>query len=396
MAAKNDPTPSRFFNFVLSCTYVAFTAAVVLLDIFQPGEQPTTEKPVILDSVLGWVAVAGSIHCFGAYGVYMKALSVRCPHYDFVIFQLFLSFGTAFMCALVALYKPVYFSLWGIAGAALWVATQIMAMIAVKHTGYAMSPAVWGGVTIIVSFLWGVIAFHQHPKSLIGSVLGIAVLTAGVILVAVCKDARVVGAVRACVGMNASEREEEEKAPLLSGPPSTIEPQAETDVIAEQGTSIAIGLGTAASMGLINGSLMVPYYYYAHTAHPEATAAGDVSLGYLVSFAAGAALVTPILAACYVLYHRNIDCMAAARMTAGPGFVTGMYWACGFLCATYATKYLGNTIGYPLTQVAILANTLWGVVYFREIKGRATLVLLTMGAFCVLGGAAILSLFGSS
>jgi len=50
-------------------------------------------------------------------------------------------------------------------------------------------------------------------------------------------------------------------------------------------------------------------------------------------------------------------------------------------------------VGYPLTQACIVISALWGVFYFKEIHGPAIL-LLALSTAVVLGGAAILAVFG--
>jgi glucose uptake protein GlcU len=32
--------------------------------------------------------------------------------------------------------------------------------------------------------------------------------------------------------------------------------------------------------------------------------------------------------------------------------------------------YLGEGVGYPLVQTSILISGLWGMLYFREVKGK--------------------------
>ena len=39
------------------------------------------------------------------------------------------------------------------------------------------------------------------------------------------------------------------------------------------------------------------------------------------------------------------------------------FWAIGNLCSTYATYYLGQSVGYPLTQTCIVVAGLWGGEY---------------------------------
>jgi glucose uptake protein GlcU len=64
------------------------------------------------------------------------------------------------------------------------------------------------------------------------------------------------------------------------------------------------------------------------------------------------------------------------------------------LLSIYATLYLGLTVGFPLTQVALVTSGLWGILLFREISGAKTLIVWTLSVCVLLGGAAMLSLFG--
>lgn len=38
----------------------------------------------------------------------------------------------------------------------------------------------------------------------------------------------------------------------------------------------------------------------------------------------------------------------------------------GNFCAMYATIYLGQTVGFPLTQLCLVVNGLWGILWVRQ------------------------------
>ena len=52
------------------------------------------------------------------------------------------------------------------------------------------------------------------------------------------------------------------------------------------------------------------------------------------------------------------------------------------------------TVGYPLTQVALVVGGLWGIIAFKEMKGIRTLSVWAASVTILLGGAVMLALFG--
>ena len=64
---------------------------------------------------------------------------------------------------------------WGVLFATLWLGSQYFAYIAIAEIGYAVGPAIWGGLTIVVSFAWG-IAFGEQVKSPLGAAAALFLL----------------------------------------------------------------------------------------------------------------------------------------------------------------------------------------------------------------------------
>ena len=73
------------------------------------------------------------------------------------------------------------FKSWGFLGAALWVGLSPTSFIAINHIGYAMGPAIWAGVTIVVSFIYGAAYFNVNKNlNVVLAVVALIVLVVGV------------------------------------------------------------------------------------------------------------------------------------------------------------------------------------------------------------------------
>jgi glucose uptake protein GlcU len=74
------------------------------------------------------------------------------------------------------------------------------------------------------------------------------------------------------------------------------------------------------------------------------------------------------------------------RMLLG-GFLLGG----GNYMALVTTHLLGVAQGYPLTQLAIILNTLWGMLVFKEVTSRKSKLLIVIGIVTALIGAIVLN-----
>merc|ERR550514_688936 len=112
-------------------------------------------------------------------------------------------------------------------------------------------------------------------------------------------------------------------------------------------------------------------------------------LAFLPSLAAGILVAQPPLFALY--WGRS---MASGVMpqfhfqkVALPALLTGLFWGMGNFNSMYATVYLGQTIGFPLTQCCLTINGLWGILYYKEIVGRAAILTFALSSVVILAGA---------
>jgi multidrug transporter EmrE-like cation transporter len=56
----------------------------------------------------------------------------------------------------------------------------VLSIFAVRLSGISVAQGFWSGVTIIVSFLWGAVVFHEHIGNLAFALIGLALLLVGI------------------------------------------------------------------------------------------------------------------------------------------------------------------------------------------------------------------------
>jgi glucose uptake protein GlcU len=343
------------------------------------------------------VAVGACLFTFGSYGIFVKTPSVSDLNVDPAVFQVYNSLGTAATLMCVAFYNTVHFTasefLWGVLGASFWVITQLLAFVAINTIGYAVGPAIWAGTTIVVSFVWGVSLLGDHPSNIFLSVVALLILVLGISTAAICNSSIPDLIYVQCL----AQGQEEERQRLFESISASITINSGSkDKSPKEKISrmrYLVGVVAAIVVGLFNGSLQVPLHYYGTDIGKNNT---DAGISYVVNFSAGVVVTTPIL--CFIWWMIRFQKIPPFYFmkVLFPGLATGFYWACGYFAATYATLYLGNTVGYPLTQTCIVVNGLWGIVYYKEIRGVHKIVLFMMAALIILGGATLLALYGLS
>merc|ERR1712007_153589 len=120
------------------------------------------------------------------------------------------------------------------------------------------------------------------------------------------------------------------------------------------------------------------------------------SLAFLPSLAAGIVVAQPLLFLAY--FARSLIKLQWPKFhfskVALPGLLTGAFWGMGNFNAMYATVYLGQTIGFPLTQCCLTLNGLWGILYYKEIRGSRPITTFIVASFVILVGAVLDGKFG--
>jgi len=145
-----------------------------------------------------------------------------------------------------------------------------------------------------------------------------------------------------------------------------------------------LGYFCAAFLSITNGSMLAPIHFAPSYAQ---------GINFLVSFGIGVLAVTPLFAVIYFVAFNKTPKWDFRNILA-PGLMCGLGWNFGNWASIYATTYLGYTVGFPLSQCALLVGGFWGIVLFREITGWKRIGLFVISAIVLLGGAVMLAFFG--
>jgi len=136
---------------------------------------------------IGYIGVAVSVVFFGTMALPVKLKRVLDAKADPVVYQVYVS-ATIFILGWVTLiFAPFRFTYLGIIGAALWVPFSILSIFAIHNLGLGIAQATWSGFTIVTSFIWGAVFFHDTLKSVGLSILALILLIIGLIGFTQCK-----------------------------------------------------------------------------------------------------------------------------------------------------------------------------------------------------------------
>lgn len=386
----------------------------------------------------GWLGAVGAIVTFGS-----QQLPVRLSSLEGVeaearsgLFTVFGALGngvaTILVCTVLRIsglmsgsFSPLQAG-YGAIGAADICLILSLAFSACQVFGIAAAPAIWCGIGMFTSFVWGTLAFHEPIHSTLGALSALGLLACGVATVASAQAdfaPRLVRSLsrRCCRSRNG--RDDDRNAiegcvhiDTISRNEQTIACEGSEDpvdlvLLAEQAGSLPRqalfqGLCLTASVGLLDGSLMAPYKLFV-----LGTTSGGIgsvvpsirtlTYAYLEGFGVGILVLFPLLLACQAILwwrrQRNLQgFMKSAKLCVLPGMLSGMMWAVGNTCSVHASEYLGVALGFPLTQSCIVINAFWGVYLFGEMPGMVRRGLCTVGIFAILAGAVVLSHYGGS
>jgi glucose uptake protein GlcU len=193
---------------------------------------------------------------------------------------------------------PAFFAgvLWGIG--------MLLGFVAIKQLGITRAIGIWIPVVIIVSAIWGFSYFGEASTmgtdELIRSVLGIAILICATVMVVL------------------SNKEETKLG------------------------NIKIGLLAALALGIFHGSYFIPLR--------------TSTLPIVVTFFP--LTIGMFLTVSVAIFAKRLSIKHDAKSTSKM-ILSGMILGAGNYTALLTIQYLGVSQGYPLTQLAIIVNTLW-------------------------------------
>lgn len=154
-----------------------------------------------------------------------------------------------------------------------------------------------------------------------------------------------------------------------------------------------LGMLSAAFCGIWGGSIMAPMKF---------CKANTKGTHYLLSFAIGATIVNVAFWLIRYAYHvvrcRGSLVQALDRLPSfhlgvmwRAGGTSGLLWSIGNFFSLISVFYLGEGVGYPLVQTSILVSGLWGIFYFKEVKGTERIAKWLLSSLVTVFGILLLS-----
>mmetsp|Transcript_12256 Transcript_12256/g.16038 ORF Transcript_12256/g.16038 Transcript_12256/m.16038 type:complete len:422 (-) Transcript_12256:245-1510(-) len=405
----------------------------------------------------GWMAAFCSALAFGSFGVPIKSKQAMSVDVDPLVFQSYktiMVFLTSWLVLLGG--EELSFSPWGIVSAAFWVPGGIATVYAIKTAGLAIGIGVGACFIVLVSFIWGIFIFQEHVHSHFGASFAIFCMIGGLCGMAYYSSPESTNSssssssggddndINSVIGAGAESdqaqaaysqvttTEEDEtdhnaadddavvviSSIRTSDDPFDHEPNNEDDFDDELSSGHIQGVPSAAAAipyeiifgrkiakrklgilaaalvtGVWGGSILVPMKW--------AKSNKTQGVGYLISFAIGALIITTfmwIVRLCYNAYllksfqkaYDNLPSFHIKVMWL-PGGVGGLLWSIGNFFSLISVYYLGEGVGYPLVQTSILVSGLWGIFYFQEITGARRISSWFLSASLAVCGILLLS-----
>ncbi|KAM5192589.1 transmembrane protein 144 [Mantella aurantiaca] len=158
-----------------------------------------------------------------------------------------------------------------------------------------------------------------------------------------------------------------------------------------------IGSVMAIFAGVLYGSCFIPVLYIKdHSKRNDSIYAGasQFDLDYVFAHYSGIFVTSTVYFLIYCAVMKNHPRVYPEAIL--PGFISGTLWAIANCCWFLANNYLSAVVSFPIiTAGPGLVAALWGVLVFKEIKGRRNYLLLVL-AFCIVLSGSLLTAFSKT
>jgi glucose uptake protein GlcU len=308
---------------------------------------------------------------------------------------------------------PFTFTPWGFVSGLFMVPGGTAGYYAVRQSGLAVSQGIWSSLKVLVAFGWGIFIFQEPVRSKFGTGVAIAFMMLGLAGMSYfaapsrkqddddnddeMEDNFAMTSAEPLLSMTRSMVRDDSLSTLSDAESLFLSPQPsnqEEEVVLGCLNQFQLGVLGAVIDGAYGGSVLVPMHY--------ARSTGTQGLAFVLSFAIGCATVVTVIWILRFLFycHRTQSFSEGFQrlpsfhiMTIGPSAVlAGLIWSVGNVSAILSVAILGQGVGYSIVQSQLLVAGLWGVVYYREIRGRRVVTSWFIFAGVTVMGILLLSL----
>jgi glucose uptake protein GlcU len=291
---------------------------------------------------------------------------------------------------------PFTFTPWGFVSGLFMVPGGTAGYFAVRNAGLAVSQGIWSSLKVLVAFGWGIFIFQEPVRSKFGTGVAVALMMAGLAGMSYFaapskkqdhddfdddveerEDNFAMTAGEPLLSMTRSMVRDDSLSTLSDAESLFISPQPSNQEEEVVLGCLRLSYGQLGILGAIidgayGGSILMPMHYSRST--------DTQGLAFVLSFAIGCAtVVTVIWILRFLFYCQRTQSFSEGFqrlpsfhiMTIGPSAIlAGLIWSVGNVSAILSVAILGQGVGYSIVQSQLLVAGLWGVFYYREIRGR--------------------------
>jgi glucose uptake protein GlcU len=314
---------------------------------------------------------------------------------------------------------PFTFTPWGFVSGLFMVPGGTAGYFAVRNAGLAVSQGIWSSLKVLVAFGWGIFVFQEPVRSKFGTGVAVAFMMAGLAGMSYFaapsrkqeegndddddehdverEDNFAMTAGEPLLSMARSMTRNDSLSTLSDAESLFTSPQPsnqEEEVVLGCLNHFQLGVLGAIIDGAYGGSVFVPMHY--------ARSTDTQGLAFVLSFAIGCSTVVSVIWVLRFLFYvqrtqsfsEGFQSLPSFHITTiGPSAVlAGLIWSVGNVSAIFSVARLGQGVGYSIVQSQLLVAGLWGVFYYREIRGRRVVTSWFLFACVTVMGILLLSL----
>ena len=362
----------------------------------------------MLNEGAGFVFAVIAAICNGSFLVPFKIKEVTDLKTEPLMFQLYASVGifiSSWILVAFISFNPQYVSgtstkfvfdpLAMLAGC-LVVLSMSFSFFATRKIGVALAQGIFGGLAIIVSYIWGSVLFDEQASSPVLSAFGIIFIVIGVTCIGACKEISTWFTQR-FPSLKGNQVPHDQDMSGISLGDTKLESGVEnndSESLVHSGnqshghrshglfrTSFIQGVVYAILCGLFGGSSLVPIYYI-----PVAHAGFAMYPG----FGLGALITAPCVLLGYCRYYKLPFPQFGFNAALYAGVVAGIIWMANCAFTIGAIPVLGYSVAFPLVHCSVFVSGLWGIYLYQEFNGFPFASVIFFSASVVLLAGAVM------
>jgi glucose uptake protein GlcU len=384
----------------------------------------------------GWLAGIVAALAYGSFGVPIRETKDIDVHP--LVFQSYKTI-TMFMLSWLVIFMGIApsWTSWGLVSGGLWVVGGTGGVLAIRMAGLAIAVGTWASVMIVINFLVGIVLFQEPVSDMFATLGAFLLLALGLVGMSLYSTPQPVDQLPSTemtenIGPNQNEVEEIDRALIVkrtssyTGKIDHRDIQRRNEESGSYGSSAdadeplftiprepkekdpdqvllcgvfmkkrVAGICGAIFNGVMTGSSLIPLHH--------AKTQGYGGANYMISYASGAIVMNCLIwgvffaYTCYQTVQQDLNVPVLLhtfqvmpawhfRKLWLPGFTSGVLLTIAMFGSILSVTYLGQGIGNSIVQAKILISGLWGIFWFREIRGMCIVTKWFLSASLTVAG----------